>query len=309
MLLSVIVPVYNAEKTLRRCLDSLLQQGIAEDSLEILCVDDGSTDCSLSILEIYAEHHSCIKVFTQQNVGVGEARNIGLSNATGEVLTFCDADDYMIPGGLDYLLQNFWNDKLEVLCHGSTTLDAKKLSHWQENNDVSGTIVCEGAGREIYERDPKYFVWNALIRRSFWESIGLKFQPMTISEDSYFMLELMMQAKHVVDVSSNIYRYTVSEQQVTHRREPELMRRCLYDYLEFMNRLQYYSQDRVLQAMKRPFYSRALSAAMTKVEYETLKPKVQDFGIKAYPFFLYYIAGWLFRTLFIPLVLPHISRG
>lgn len=309
MLLSVIVPVYNAERTLQRCLDSLLTQGIAEDDLEIVCVDDGSSDGSLSILHREAASHPCIKVFSQKNQGASAARNVGLNHASGDVITFCDADDYLIPNGLGYVLDTFWNEKIDVLCHASTTLSIAKLRTWQEENEVRGEVIYEGSGREVYERDTKYFVWNTLISRSFLERIRLRFLPMTMSEDSVFMLELMMQAEHSVDVSSNIYRYTVSGQQVTSRRDAELMRKCLADYLAFMERLQHYEQNQVIDALKQPFYSRALSADLTQTEYVSMRQSVARFGIKACPYWMYQPMSWLYRTLFVPYVLPHISRG
>lgn len=309
MLLSVIVPVYNAERTLQRCLDSLLKQGLAEDDLEIVCVDDGSSDGSLSILHREAASHPCIKVFSQKNQGAGAARNVGLDHASGDVITFCDADDYLIPNGLGYVLDTFWKEKIDVLCHASTTLSAQKMKNWREDYNVQGEVVCDGSGREVYERDTKYFVWNTLIRRSFLERIGLRFLPMTMSEDSVFMLELMMQAEHAVDVSSNIYRYTVSGQQVTSRRDPELMRKCLADYLVFMERLKHYEQNQVLGALKQPFYSRALSAALTQAEYASMRQSTARFGIKACPYWMYKPMSWLYRTIFVPYVLPHISRG
>lgn len=309
MLLSVIVPVYNAERTLQRCLDSLLSQGLPEADLEIVCVDDGSSDGSLSILHREAASHPCIKVFSQKNQGAGAARNVGLDHASGDVITFCDADDYLIPNGLGYVMDTFWNDKIDVLCHASTTLSTAKLKTWQEENEVRGEVIYDGSGREVYERDTKYFVWNTLISRSFLERIRLRFLPMTMSEDSVFMLELMMQAEHAVDVSSNIYRYTVSGQQVTSRRNPELMRKCLADYLVFMERLQHYEQNQVIGALKQPFYSRALSAALTQAEYASMRQSVARFGIKACPYWIYQPMSWLYRTIFVPYVLPHISRG
>ncbi len=91
--LSVIIPIYNAEQTLSRCLDSVLSQTLLPD--EVVCVDDGSTDSSLSILRDYAKKHIQIRVITQDNNGVSAARNAGIDAATGEWLLFLDADDYL----------------------------------------------------------------------------------------------------------------------------------------------------------------------------------------------------------------------
>ena len=91
--LSVIVPVYNTEKYLRECLDSIINQTFRD--IEIICVNDGSTDKSLEILKEYALKDNRIKVITQGNKGQSVARNIGLNNASGKYITFIDSDDYL----------------------------------------------------------------------------------------------------------------------------------------------------------------------------------------------------------------------
>lgn len=307
--LSIIVPVYNAEPYLHRCLDSLLCQGVEESALEIICVDDGSTDGSWQVLQHYSLLHDCIKAFSQKNAGVGVARNFGLSQAFGEAVAFCDADDYLIPYGLGYILDTFWNDQVDVICHGSTTLDAKKLRTWKDPNDPSGVAIFSGLGHEVYERSPKYFVWNTIIRRSYLKKNNLHFQPLVMSEDACFLLDLLMSAPKTLDVSCNIYRYTVNEQQVTRRRDPALMRQCIEAYLYFFVRLQYYGQTKVLQWQKKPFYSRVLSAKLNKKEWLKLSNELKRFEFATFPYLLYCSLSILFCSVFVPYILPRLSRG
>lgn len=92
--ISIIIPVYNCEKYLEECLDSVLRQTLKE--YEIICVDDGSTDCTIDILKKYAEQDSRIKVLHQKNQGAGVARNLGLKHAEGEYIAFLDSDDYYL---------------------------------------------------------------------------------------------------------------------------------------------------------------------------------------------------------------------
>ena len=96
---SVIIPVYNVEKYLRECIDSILNQTLHE--LELICVDDGSTDGSLEILQAYEKKDNRVTVLTQHNQGAGAARNKGLQIAKGEYLSFLDADDFFAPGMLE----------------------------------------------------------------------------------------------------------------------------------------------------------------------------------------------------------------
>ena len=92
--ISIIIPVYNCEKYLEECLDSVLRQTLKE--YEIICVDDGSTDCTIDILKKYAEQDFRIKVLHQKNQGAGVARNLGLKHAEGEYIAFLDSDDYYL---------------------------------------------------------------------------------------------------------------------------------------------------------------------------------------------------------------------
>ena len=112
MKLSVIVPVYNVEKFLPRCLDSLLRQGMEVGEWEVICVNDGSSDNSAQILSEYEQKHPDIfKVITQENQGVGGARNTGIRMAEGEYLAIIDSDDYVVDGAFRYLYDNFCTDQ------------------------------------------------------------------------------------------------------------------------------------------------------------------------------------------------------
>ena len=99
-LLSVIVPVYNAEQYIEECIRSIESQGFSENELEIICIDDGSKDRSLEILQNIARSDSRVKVFNQDNAGVSAARNRGLELATGDYFEFVDADDKLLPGAM-----------------------------------------------------------------------------------------------------------------------------------------------------------------------------------------------------------------
>ena len=92
--LSVIIPAYNACKTIGRCLDSLLQS-IQQAPVEIICVDDGSKDNTWDILQTYSKRCDCLRVFHKENGGVGSARNLGLSQANGDYIAWVDSDDYV----------------------------------------------------------------------------------------------------------------------------------------------------------------------------------------------------------------------
>ena len=138
-LISIIVPVYNTEKYLDRCIQSILSQTYTD--FELLLIDDGSTDSSGVICDKYAEQDSRVRVFHKENGGVSSARNIGLDNANGVWITFCDSDDWVYP----YWLENYGitnNSIYDLICQGIEC--SNKLSHSNKSNkysfDFTGTI-------------------------------------------------------------------------------------------------------------------------------------------------------------------------
>lgn len=104
MLLSIVIPIYNAEHYIGKCLDSILYQGIAPDSYEIVIVNDGSTDESSSIVRQYILKYPFIKLYNQVNQGQSAARNYGMSMANGDYIQFMDADDFLIENSLSKIV-------------------------------------------------------------------------------------------------------------------------------------------------------------------------------------------------------------
>ena len=137
---SVIVPVYNVEKYLRRCIDSIVRQSYS--NLEILLVDDGSQDASLSICKEYETKDSRIRVFHKENEGLGLARNYGIERATGEYITFVDSDDYLTLDAIEFML------KKAIV----TDADVVIASHYYKNEEqevrLAERLYC---GTEIKE--------------------------------------------------------------------------------------------------------------------------------------------------------------
>lgn len=126
--ISVIVPVYNAEKYLRESIDSIVNQGL--DDIEIICIDDGSTDNSLDILNEYADIDSRIKIISQKNSGAGASRNLGLEHATGEYIYFIDSDDYLDLNALEELYN--------VACEKSIDFVMLKVKNF---NEETGEVI------------------------------------------------------------------------------------------------------------------------------------------------------------------------
>lgn len=129
--LSIIIPVYNTGKYLDDCLTSLLHQDIPHEQYEIICVNDGSTDNSLEILNGYASDNENIQVIDQQNAGHAAARNVGLQAAQGRYVWFVDSDDYIDAGCLGFLLRILNENQIDFLTVGLTSVSSE--SHFNNS--------------------------------------------------------------------------------------------------------------------------------------------------------------------------------
>ena len=214
MLLSFIVPAYNCSSFISDCLDSLLQQGLAQDAYEVIVVDDGSTDDTSEIVSSYCETYPNIKLFRQSNLGVGAARNTGLMQAHGRYVHFMDADDRLLPEGFGILINKFVIPLgfPDVISFWSRTVDNYyKKDEWETIRPYS--LVYQGDLKEYgIHHSVGFSVWNQLISRKLITESQLRFSDHKIGEDMLFMLHLyaLKNAKLVV-TNLNIYRYYVRE--------------------------------------------------------------------------------------------------
>lgn len=188
---SVIIPVYNVEKYLRQCLDSVINQTLTD--IEIICVDDGSTDSSLAILEEYASKDDRIKILKQQNAGAGVARNTGLTIAKGEYLYFFDSDDFLELNALEKLYQ-------QAICVSADICIFKFKDYDSLNDDYSSVesslrlnLIPENKMLFSVKDVPKdifqvcaYNVWTKLYNRIFIIQNNIKFQNLRTCNDVYF---------------------------------------------------------------------------------------------------------------------------
>lgn len=214
-LITVIIPVYNAARYLPRCLDSLVGQTYRE--LEIICVNDGSTDESVSILTEYAGCDSRVKVIHQENAGVSAARNAGLDAATGEYVTFVDADDWVESSGYECVVEHF-KEPVDVVCFGSevegSAPDEEKqgMQRYLNDDDESCKLLkinVEGGGMNGC-------VWNKMFRRSALDAHGVRFyEGIAYGEDVAFCYCVAGCARRVFFISDRIYHYEMHAESAT----------------------------------------------------------------------------------------------
>lgn len=209
---SVVVPVYNVEKYLRRSLDSIRAQTLKD--IEVICVDDGSTDGSPAILEEYAAKDSRIKVIRQANAGAGAARNAGLAAAKGEYLFFFDPDDSCDGRMLEVLYARARKKKADVVVMGKKIVDAETGATIKDvplPRRMAWFMRQPFPPRKIADRlfsFAKAVPWDKLFRRAFVEENGLRFQCLPRSNDVYFVDMALALAKRIALVRKGRYFYS-----------------------------------------------------------------------------------------------------
>lgn len=228
MKLSIIIPVYNVEKYIARCLDSLLDQDLNIEDYEIIVVNDGSKDDSLKIALSYAECYSNINVIDKENGGVGSARNKGIDNAKGTFIYFIDPDDYLVPNCLKKIVDTGEHNNLDVLTFLSTSffpLDSKGKSISKKNSfevcfgDKELSPIVSG---EEYVANVKYnsSVWWFFINREFLINSNIRFIEGRWMEDAIFTIELLLEAKRIAHLNLNAHRYMVAPGTAMTSKEP-----------------------------------------------------------------------------------------
>ena len=212
MKFSVIIPVYNVEDYLQRCVDSVVGQKY--ENLEILLIDNGSTDKSSQICDDYAKHHSNIHSYHIPNDGVGEARNFGLSKARGEFIYFVDADDYLI-GKLFSDFEEKLHDNVDLLVFSYYNSIEKDFIELKRNpkilpNDVNlDKTNFINSFKELVLTDMMYTVWNKIYRRDFLIENDLYFLKYELGEDVRFNLKIYDFVENIL-LSTECYYVYVS---------------------------------------------------------------------------------------------------
>lgn len=211
--LSVIIPAYNACKTIGRCLDSLLQS-IQQAPVEIICVDDGSKDNTWDILQTYSKKYECLRVFHKENGGVGSARNLGLSQANGNYIAWVDSDDYVTADWYETIYAGLekYNPDCLVFDYFYTRDDVDEPQHiaLPEKVDLKSFVYEQSLEREL-----KNFLWNQVIRASFLKKMKFN-ETYHMLEDYDVLTQVTPTFENIVHINKCLYHYVQTESSLTH---------------------------------------------------------------------------------------------
>ena len=207
--ISIIIPVYNVEKYLPSCLNSCINQTLYD--IEIICVNDGSTDNSLGILEQYASVDQRIKIFSQKNSGLSAARNTGIEHARGEFFLFLDSDDYLTQNACERVWLETLEAPTDIVIFGTYIFpEIPRASKWYYDTLRTPNHRYWKFAPEVLFDEPgaKPFVWRQAYNRKFFEQYGLRFdERVRYGEDMVFQMEAFPHGKNFCFISDELYRY------------------------------------------------------------------------------------------------------
>lgn len=240
---SVIVPIYNAEKTLIKCLDSIVAQTYS--NIETILVDDGSCDGSKKICELYCLRYNNFRLISQENSGPSTARNNGIDNSNGKYVYFVDADDYiehklvetMVKVAEDYsaemVICNYYIEKVDSTTVIHQYACRSKLYVGEEYRNLCENLIDDTSEKRI----PPYS-WVRMILRSALENPRMRYKDGIIrSEDFHFFVTLQFRLTKVYVLAEPLYHYVEIPTSITHRYVPDYWKSVKFIYKDLSNLL------------------------------------------------------------------------
>jgi glycosyltransferase involved in cell wall biosynthesis len=245
--ISIIMPVFNAELFLRRSLISLLKQ--SHKNIEILCINDGSTDKSAEILQLYKLKDSRIKIFHKLNSGPGPARNIGLLHAKGKYIMFCDADDQYCRSMCAEMLKTIVKNKVDLAICQSIFIIEKGfkpvLKYKNFNSELSGFFNIN----KKFNLGSNVIIWNKIFKRSIIKKFNILFPNWHTDEDTIFCHMYTVIANSVFFIQKKLYKHSIYHNSLTQTRKKQTIREMINlayysaNFLKQNNLLKKYTED------------------------------------------------------------------
>jgi glycosyltransferase involved in cell wall biosynthesis len=258
VLISVIIPVYNAAATIERCIRSIKS---TRCGVEIICVDDGSSDNSYSIIENLSKNDCRIKLYHQNNSGAGSARNYGIKMACGEYIMFCDADDTYLSNTIDIIT----NDIAEyapdyIVFHRKTITSNNNVVYWGGNRETIRIMNCDWKSYLNEYLQPcahGLVVYTKVYKREIVLNNGVEFGGFLFGEDAWFLLTYIMHAKSFVEDYRAYYQQYQTEGSI-----------CLTPYKDYYDKCTEWIVAFEKQFAKESLY---LQPFITHLKYETVQ--------------------------------------
>lgn len=200
--ISIIVPIYNVEKYIKKCLDSIINQTLKD--IEIIIVNDGTKDNSAIICEEYAKIDNRIKIIHKENGGLGNARNVGMTYAKGEYIGFVDSDDWVDSDYFEKLYNKAINEQADVCIGSIKVFKNNSFKIKSQPNNIETLFATQG------------FAWLKIYKRDFVEHYHMQFTEKLYYEDMFFAMMVYLYMNKCATVNDAYYYYRQQEQSIVH---------------------------------------------------------------------------------------------
>lgn len=284
MKLSVIVPVYNTEKYLNKCVDSLLDTSFQD--YEILLVDDGSTDGSPAMIDALARlHPDVIRAIHQENTGPGGARNNGIRSALGQFILFIDSDDYLTPQALDRLVPCFDLDFDICIFDALSVRETGEMLQYLTGSKNRKPETLKDTPTLLLEMPA---VWNKVFRKSLFTDHAIHFPDKAWSEDVRTVFKVYLHAEHIITLPEPLYNYVQRGSSIMHssncKRNLEIIDAIneLSEYYRAHDALELYQNELEYVAFEHQLITASVRVAMADAKSPVLDQLREDFFSK-YP--------------------------
>jgi len=268
MKFSIIVPVYNVEKYLRKCLESLISQ--TYNNFEIIIINDGSPDDSQLIIDEYlVKFPNLIKSYKKENGGLSDARNYGINKASGEFIIFVDSDDYIdceLLSNLNKVIEN--SEKIDIIAYNAKTV-------YLEDNEKSEIIkkpeFCNSDGDnaiKILIDGKQYFepAWLYAFNKEYWDKNNFQFAKGRYHEDFGLIPETIIKAKNVTSIDYVGYYYMQTSNSIMRNNNAEKYKKRAYDILYHFDNLYKISEEYIKdEEVKKMFNSYIANAVINQI--------------------------------------------
>lgn len=238
MLISIIVPIYNVEKYIHKCINSIINQ--TYKNIEVILVDDGSTDRCSEICDEFAKKDNRIKVIHQKNSGLSEARNTGIENSSGEYLLFIDSDDYIEVCTCEHLIKCLSKEKVDIIQFKKRIYFENKPTEILDK-DISST---NHENYKVYNRSTAYDMYmnNKEFTREAWDKLyskklfdNIKFPKDRLAEDLATTYKLILNSNKLAVLDIELYNYLIRSNSIMGQKSIKLMEDACKGHLEIYN--------------------------------------------------------------------------
>lgn len=287
---SIIVPIYNVEKYLKRCIDSILKQTYKE--LEIILVDDGSTDSSGLICEEYKENENRIKVIHKNNGGLSSARNAGLDIATGAYLTFIDSDDWIAENHIEQIMNALEAKSADIAVCGIVVIDGKTSNVYKSVDNICEFTSYDAIDNILMGGSIDVSACNKVYKNEVFNNV--RYPEGENNEDAAVIIDILSKVKKIVQIPDNSYYYyqrkgSISKTPILKdyynqmKHAEDIYQKCIRISMLFSEKAKYYVFNQILSILKLMIkrkqvfeYKRDYISFIIKMnEYETKHFKAQ----------------------------------